>query len=56
MASKKEQEQNIALLETTLAKMIANEKYPNRELLVNTYKRLIKEMKVELKGKEKKPK
>lgn len=49
MTSKKEKEQNIALLETTLARMVANLAYPNRELLINTYKRLIKEMKAELK-------
>jgi hypothetical protein len=52
MASKKEQEQNIVLLETTLDKMVANEKYPNREILITTYKRLIKEMKEELKPKK----
>jgi hypothetical protein len=53
MASKKEQEQNIALLEATLSKMIANEKYMHRDLLISTYKRLIAEMKAELKAKEK---
>lgn len=49
MASKKEIEQNIVLLETTLLRMTNNLKYPNRELLINTYKRLIKELKAELK-------
>ena len=49
MASKKETEQNIVLLETTLLRMTNDLKYPNRELLINTYKRLIKEVKAELK-------
>ena len=49
MASKKETEQNIVLLETTLLRMTNNLTYPNRELLINTYKRLIKEVKAELK-------
>jgi hypothetical protein len=52
MASKKETEQNIALLEATLQRMTNNLKYPNRELLINTYKRLIKELKAELKPKK----
>lgn len=49
MASKKETEQNIVLLEATLSRMTNDLKYPNRELLINTYKRLIKELKAELK-------
>ncbi len=49
MISKKEKEQNIALLEATLARMEANPTYPNRVILIDTYKRLIKEMKAELK-------
>ena len=48
MISKKEKEQNITLLQVTLARMEANLVYPNRELLISTYKRLIKEMKAEL--------
>jgi hypothetical protein len=52
VTSKKEKEQNIELLEVTLQRMVNDLKYPNRELLIDTYKRLIKEMKAELKPKK----
>lgn len=52
MTSRKEKETNISILETTLVRMTNDLKYPHRELLINTYKRLIKEMKAELKPKK----
>lgn len=52
MTSRKEKELNISILEASLQRMVDDLKYPNREYLVNTYIRLIKEMKAELKPKK----